>query len=240
VAARCLAKPLERLPGFRRRIRITPGTGSVLCEVEDDFHCMGVRIRHADGVVTGVEPDLRRAPWTTCPGAEAQLQATFAGLALADFANRGEKRANCTHLYDLALLAAAHAGDQLPLVYDILVSDPVDGYRRAEIRRDGATLLGWTELGFEIVDPPALAGRSLMALRTWIDLIDPTLHEPARLLQWANMIANGRIIPLDQQSDATQMPPNCYTFQPERARVAKRVGLIRDFSRDGEQPLELR
>ncbi len=237
MATPSLADPLEQLPGFRRRFRITPGSGSVLCEVEDDFHCMGVRVRHDGQVATAIEPDMRRAPWTTCPGAEQQLIATFTGLPLAEFAARGDKRANCTHLYDLALLAGLHAVDSAPLCYDILVSDPIDGLRRAEIRRDGVAVLGWTERAFEIVAPAALAGQSLIALRTWIDTLDPALHEPARLLQWANMIANGRIIPLDQQSDATQMPPNCYTFQPARAAVAQRVGLIRDFSDGTRQPL---
>jgi hypothetical protein len=33
------------------------------------------------------------------------------------------------------------------------------------------------------------------------------------------------------------MPANCYTFQPERAAVARRVGLLRDFSDGSEVPL---
>lgn len=41
---------LDDLPGFRRRFRITPGPDSVCCDVEDDFHCMSVLIRH-DGEV---------------------------------------------------------------------------------------------------------------------------------------------------------------------------------------------
>jgi hypothetical protein len=74
-------------------------------------------------------------------------------------------------------------------------------------------------------------------MRTWIDSLAPELQEPARLLRWGNMIANGRIIPLAQQSDATKMPASCYSFQPQRAVIAKRIGLIKDFSDGAVQPL---
>jgi hypothetical protein len=228
---------LDLQPGFRRRFRLTPANGIVQAEVEDDFHCMSVVIRH-DGVsATGVEADMRRAPWTTCPGAPDQLQQTFAGVALASFGERGEKQANCTHLYDLALLASVHAFDDAPTVYDIFVSDPVDGVRRAEIWRNGETVLRWTECRFLITEPEAAAGIRLDKLRPWIASLAPELQEPARLLQWGNMLANGRVIPLADQSDAMKMPPNCFTFQPQRAVVAKRVGVIRDFSQ-GQQPLD--
>ena len=179
-----------------------------------------------------------RAPWTTCPGAVAQLERTFTGVALNAFAARGEKRANCTHLHDLALLAAAHAADVEPLVYDVLVADPIDGKRRAELRRDGVTLLGWTESRFRIEEPAELAGVTFDNLRSWIDALDPPQQEAARLLRWGNMIANGRIIPLEKQSDASRMPSgSCYTFQPHRAIDARRVGAVRDFSNGTSQLL---
>jgi len=228
---------LDQQPGFRRRFRVTPAQSAVQTEVEDDFHCMSVVVRHDGEKATQIEPDMRRVPWTTCPGAVAQLQQTFTGVALASFADRGEKQANCTHLHDLAVLAAGHAFDEAPTVYDILVSDPVDGMRHAEIRRNGERLLHWTESQFQIVEPKTAAGIRLDKLRSWIASLAPELQEAARLLQWGNMLANGRVIPLEKQSDATKMPPGCYTFQPERAAVAKRVGLIRDFSQEANQLL---
>jgi hypothetical protein len=206
--------------------------------VEDDYHCMSVIVYHDGVIATAVEPDMRRAPWTTCPGAPEQLKQTFTGIALKDFARRGEKLTNCTHLHDLAVLAAGHAFDPAQSVYDILVSDPVEGKRRAELRCNGKTLLGWTEASFVLVEPEEAAGMRLDNMRPWIDSLAPELQEPARLLRWGNMIANGRIIPLAQQSDATKMPPSCYTFQPQRAVIATRVGLIKDFSDGAVQPLE--
>jgi hypothetical protein len=232
-------RALDSLPGFRRRLIVTPGPGAVRSALEDDYHCMSVTLRHAGGIATAVEPVMDRAPWTTCPGAVERLVRTFTGVALDAFAKRGEKTANCTHLHDLALLAAAHAQDDLPLVYDILVSDPDDGRRRAELRRDGAAVMGWTLEKWQITEPPALAGLALDRLRPWIDSLEPAQQEAARLLRWGTVLADGRIIPMERQSDASRMPAgNCYTFQPNMVGSAKRVGKIRDFSKGAAHPLD--
>ena len=219
-------------------MRVDPAPGRVRAAVEDDYHCMHVVLHH-DGVrISEVEGVMERAPWTTCPGAPLQLQQTFTGTTLAEAAARGEKQSNCTHLYDLAILAAAHAADSAPMVYDMVVSDPVDGCNTAEIRRNGEPVL---TLGVErgaITSPAEIAGTPLMKLRSWIESLDPPAREAAKLLQWGAIIAHGRMIPLENQSDATRIPPNCYTFQPERAVHAKRVGRIIDFSASERQPLE--
>ena len=228
----------DKHAGFWRRFRITPEKGVIKTEVEDDFHCMGVVVYYEDGTATQIVADLIRAPWSTCPGAESKLVATFTGKSLVDFSRVGDKKMNCTHLYDLALLAAAHAQDKEPTVYDILVSDPENEMRNAEVRRNGETLLTWIEQGFHIVEPVGAAGIRLDQLRAWIDTLEPDLQEPARLLQWGNMLANGRIIPLEDQSDATKMPASCYTFQPERAVMATRIGEIKDFSQGDIRPLD--
>ena len=237
-----MAEPaLDTLPGYRRRLRVTPAPGWVRSELEDDFHCMAVTLRHEGGVVTRVEPEQERAPWTTCPGALAQLVATFEGVELAAFAARGEKPANCTHLHDLALLAAAHAGDAEPLVYDLLASDPIDGRRRLELRRQGAPMMSWVEQDGRFVAPPDLAGMTLDRMRPFIDALPAEAQEAARLLRWAGMVAHGRTIPMERQSDATRMPPSCFTFQPERAVQARRVGgMIREFSDGTAEPLDRR
>src|SRR3546814_1285428 len=78
---------------------------------------------------------------------------------------------------------------------------------------------------------------TLDKLRPWIEAQDAPTQEAARLLRWANMIANGRLIPIEKQSDATRMPSTCYSFQPERKTIAKRVGVIRDFRKEQTQPL---
>lgn len=232
------AASLDDRPRFWRRFIVTPSHGKVVAEVEDDFHCMRVTLQHDGKVATAIKGEMIRAPWTTCPGAPVQLEKTFTGVALDAFAARGEKQANCTHLHDLATMAAAHARDTAPLVYDILVSDPVDGRREAELRRNGAPLLNWLLEGIELAAPAEVAGLNLFKLGGWIETLAPGMQEAARVLRWGALIAHGRTIPLAQQSDASRMPPNCYTFQPEMARKAERVGIIRDFSTGKEQPLD--
>jgi len=231
---------LDDLPGYRRRFRVTPGEGFVRSELEDDYHHMRVTLRHSGGAVTAVEPEMVRAPWTTCPGAIKRLQQTFTGRPLADFPALGEKATNCTHLHDLALLAAAHAGDDAPLTYDVLASDAVAGRRLIELRRDGEPVMGWVEQDGKLVEPAAAAGMTLLQLRPYIDALDAEGQEQARVLRWGAIVAHGRAIPLENQSDATRMPPTCFTFQPENKVRAIRVGEIRDFSRGSLQPLEPR
>ncbi len=242
--------PLHEIPGFRRRFIITPAPNCVRSELEDDYHCMGLTVHHDGTRATKIAAVIVRAPWTTCPGAEAVVQKTFTGVALEAFVERGEKRANCTHLHDMAILAAAHAFDDEPLVYDILVSDPPhdppedprtpdSSERRAELRRNGTTVLSWRLLDGRMAEPPELAGLGLYELREWIDSLDPIRQEYARLLRWGTLIANGRTIPWERQIDATtrMLSASCYTFQPNRVDRARRIGVIRDFS-TGPQPLE--
>jgi hypothetical protein len=222
---------LDGLPGYRRRFKVTPTSDRVLTELEDDYHCMSVTIIHDGTHATALEPVMDRAPWTTCPGAIAMLKQTFTGVALNEFAARGEKRANCTHLHDLAVLGAAHVFDAAPLVYDILVSDAVNGIRRAELRRNGETELAWSDSDGRIVEPAEIAGLTLDKLSPWINSLDPQRQETTRLLRWGNMVANGRTMSLQHHSDMTRMPDGgCYTFQPQHKIHAKRMGEIRDFS----------
>lgn len=224
--------------GFRRRFRITPRTESVSAAVEDDFHCMAVTLAHDGTVVTAVDAVMDRWPWSTCPGATVELATTFKGTALAEVAKRGLKTSNCTHLYDLAIFAAAHAGDAEPIIYDVFVGDTEHGRKHCEIRKNDAAILDWTMANDILVAPDGLAGTHLMQLRDWIATLDPSTREAARILQWAALIAHGRDIPLADQSDATRMPPNCFTFQPDRALRAKRIGEIMDFSAGGRAPLD--
>lgn len=232
------APALDNLPGFRRRFIVTTGPGWVRSALEDDFHCMAVTIRHDGTVAAALEPEMERAPWNTCPGAVEQLKSTFTGARIDAFGERGDKPQNCTHLHDLAVLAAAHAFDGEPLAYDILVSDPIDGVIRTELRRNGTPIMSWTLEGMDIVEPAELAGQRLDALSPWIKTLDTTRQEEAKILRWGTMIAHGRTLPMEDQSDATRMPPNCFTFQPHRAAVAQRIGEIRDFSIGNAQPLE--
>lgn len=232
------AGELDRLPGFRRRFVVSPGAGRVTAALEDDYHCMIVTLHHDGSKVTQIDTIMERAPWTTCPGAPEVLKATFADVALADVAARGEKRSNCTHLHDLAVLAAAHANDLAAMRYDILVCDPVEGLVTSEIRRDGVPVHRIEHRDNIVTAPNEIAGISLLKMRDWIDSLDGLEREAARLLQWGTILAHGRIIPMERQVNASRVPPNCYTFQPENKFSAIRVGQIIDFSEESLEPLD--
>lgn len=228
---------MELRPGFRRRIVVAAQAGAVAAMLEDDIHCLAVTLRH-DGVrVTGIETLFERAPWSTCPGAVAKLTETFAGQRLADVTARRDKKQNCTHLHDMAVLAAAHAADRGETVFDILATDAVDDTRSLELRRNGTLLLRWTEVAGVLRAPEEIAGKTLFSLRDWIGSLAGREQEAARLLQWGAIVAHGRTMPMESQSDASALPANCYTFQPERAVHAERIGERRDFSDGAQVPL---
>ncbi len=235
-----MASPLlDDLPGFRRRLAVTPGLDWVRSRLEDDYHCMQVTIRHAGGIATAIEAALPRAPWTTCPDAAAQLERTFTDVALADFASRGEKKSNCTHLHDLAVLAAAHACDDQPVGYDILVSDPVGGRRESELRRNGNSVMHWTLEDGRILEPAEIAGLDLFNMNPWIGTLDSDRKEAARLLRWGTMMAHGRMISPESLSDPNGRPlGRCYTYQPDVVVNARRLGEIKDFSKGTARPLD--
>ena len=229
--------PTKDQPGYRRRIVVEVRDNAVAAMLEDDIHCLAVILRH-DGVrVSSIEPQYDRLPWTTCPGAQARLVETFTGLPLAEVTARRDKKQNCTHFHDMAVLAAAHAQDRGTTVFDIIATDPVAGERHLEIRRDGEVLHCWREQHGVLQHPAEVAGKVLFALRDWIGTLTGQRQEAARLLQWAAMVAHGRTMPLEDQSIASELPPNCYTFQPERAGGAVRNGLRRDFSDGTQLPL---
>ncbi len=227
------------LPCYRRRILITPAPGVVTAELEDDYHRMVVSLEHRAGIVTNVDSEMKRSPWTLCPGAMPQLAETFKGLALATFDSRGGKRQNCTHLFDLALFAAAHADEPAPMTYDIRVTDPVEGSRTATLSRNGVPTLDWTLRGDQFLAPVELAGARLGELNGWLAAQDKAGAEAGRILRWAAMIAFGRGMDMPAGMPATRFPGGaCYNFQPEQAKNStRRPGADIDFSQPGAAPL---
>jgi hypothetical protein len=154
-------------------------------------------------------------------------------------------RDNCTHMFDLAGLAVAHAargGDRRQ--YDVLVPDPVDDRRRVTLERDHDPLLAWSVDHRTILDPPPYAGRALRGgFLAWAEAsLDPETAEAAIVLRRACDIAHGRMQDLDIYDDARPllgfMAGTCFTFQPERGEQAVRMkGTIRDFTDHPERLL---
>lgn len=236
---------------YRRRIRITASRTArhVTAELEDDFHHFRVTVEHDGARVTGVRGEGVRYPWSTRPFAAAQLE-PLVGMSLSTRSTAvGDivsARDNCTHMFDLAGLAVAHAargGDRRE--YDVAVSDPVDHRRRATLDRDGGRLLAWLVDNHTILEPAPFGGQALRGgFLTWAEAtLEPDPAEAAIVLRRACHIAHGRIQDLDVYDDAGPLLPvmsgACFTFQPERAPQARRMkGTIRDFTDAPERLLE--
>jgi len=100
-------------PGiYRRHIRLHAAPGAVRADMEDDSHRFGVIVRHDGRVVRAVEGLPMRTPWTLCSGARDLLSA-LVGMQLAPTplaaARHTDQKQQCTHMFDLATLAVAHA-----------------------------------------------------------------------------------------------------------------------------------
>lgn len=224
------AKGAPDLPGYRRAVRVEPSPGAVLAMLEDDLHGMAVRLRHAHGRVTAVEVLPDRMPWSTCTGAVAMLQATFRDVPLAEVTARRARQENCTHLHDLAIVAAAHALDEAPSEWRIDVSDAHHGERQIEIRRDGRCLHRWLERDGLLADPPEIAGLTALSLRDWIASLEPEAREAARMLQWGALVAHGRAMTDAQRLATLGHRPSCYTMQPSRVAAAEKINGMHEFT----------
>jgi hypothetical protein len=227
---------------YRRAFALVARTGRVVAEMEDDFHRFRVTLEHDGSRVTRVRGEALRYPWTECPHAATVLE-RLVGMALTTrssaVAEHSDPRANCTHLFDIAALAVAHAAaGRSRRRYDVEVPDRSDGRTRPRLRRDGLLLLDWEVDGTHVVAPEPFAGRALRGggfLRFAEGELDPDLAEAALVLRRAFFIAQGRARDLDADANASVYlsvaAGSCYSFTPGIAERALRVrGMTRDFT----------
>ena len=238
---------------YRRRIRlVAPEAGVVEGGLEDDFHHFEVTLHHDGERVRDVDARSIRWPWTTCPAAAGPLRA-LAGmplsprcLAAGEYTN---PKANCTHMFDLAGLAVAHAArGTSSRQYDAEVpvgAAAVRGQGAVRLRRDGAVALEWTLGDRAIVEPLAYAGAPWTGgFFRWADTTLPVEEaEAAIVLRRACEIGMGRGMDLDSVDRADElaelMRGVCYTMQPAVIGTSLRnKGTIRDFSSSPDELLE--
>jgi len=233
----------RRVIDLRRR-----ADGSVAAWLEDDFHHFGVRLAHAAGRVVSVTGAARRFPYSTCPGAADSLSGMVGGALSKRSTDVGQlidMRLQCTHLFDLAGLAMAHAAaGRQSRRYEAEVPDrPLlrdgDGRKRfgtgeARLWRDGELVLQWVLDGDLIVGPGPWAQRSLQAgFRAFSETLEPEAAEAACVLRRAVFVSGGR-----RRSAEARLPPAqarrgavCHTFQPGHRASAQPVdGSRRDWS----------
>lgn len=228
---------------YRRRILLrAPDVRTVRADLEDDFHRFSVTLHHDGERVEQVVGSAHRYPWSECPGAVEPLRA-LAGMPMSESSGavggHTDPRANCTHLFDLAGLAVAHAASgRQRRRYDVAVPER-DGEGRTEARldRDGEPRLAWELEWATIVDPEPYAGLELRGgFREWVETnLDADTGEAALVLRRACAISMGRQQDWDSYPTAIHvgefMLGTCHVFQPGRAEVALRVkGSIHDFT----------
>ena len=231
-------------PGiYRRRIRIVAEPGRVRADLEDDLHRVGVVIHHDGHQVTATEGITLRIPWSACPDSARMLE-RLVGMALVAHPlathRHTDSLAQCTHMFDLAGLAVAHAARRSPgCRYDMAI--PVEAepaVQIATLHRDGAPLLTWTVDGTRLLAPEPFAGQNLRRLLAWAEtsLPDPDLFEPVVVLRRAMLISGSRRYDVDAAPTAAATGyamGACFTYQPGVAESATRqYGTIRDFTTD--------
>jgi hypothetical protein len=218
--------------------------------LEDDFHHFGVTLSHdAHGIVTDVHMSSPRTPWSTCGGASEPLKALIGKPLISRSTDVGtliEMRLQCTHVYDLAGLALAHAfSGRDHRRYHVIAEDrdliPHEGQRtlanfgpgRVELHRDGELVMWWQIEGDGIIAPPAAAGQSLQqGFRQWTEAMPEEEAEYATIMRRAILVFGGRSMNHDDfiNAAAMQQPALCHSFQPEQAdRAWRHFGNNRNY-----------
>jgi len=228
---------------YRRRIRVVnTDAHTVVGGLEDDFHYFIVTVHHDGARVTGIESHATRWPWTTCPDAGRLLDELLGMelsprcLAVGEVTN---PRLQCTHQFDLAGLAIAHATrDVASRQYDTEVPYGAQsgGPREVRLWRDGEEHLAWTLDGHACVAPEPYASAPWRG--GFLKWADTTLSvddaEAAAVLRRCCDIGFGRGADLESYPRASQLGIGssgiCYTFQPETSAVSfRQLGTIRDW-----------
>jgi hypothetical protein len=241
---------------YRRRIRlVATEPGIVEGGLEDDFHHFEVTLRHDDERVRTVDARSVRWPWSTCPGAAEPLRA-LDGMALSTrclaVGERTNPRLNCTHMFDLAGLAVAHAarhvaGGAASRQYDAEVPIGATEGEPTTVRlaRDGELVLEWTLVGRGVAEPaPYTEAPWHGGFFRWAEAtLETDDAEAAVVLRRACEIGMGRGMDLDAYDVASELGPMmqgvCHTMQPGIMEVARRnKGSIRDFSDDPDALLD--
>lgn len=236
------APPLSE-PVFRRSISLdTRGEQLVVGWLEDDFHHFGVSVEFAEGRVTDLRAVAVRYPWSTCFDAARAIAAFVGGPLIERPTQLGAllpMASHCTHVFELAALAIAHAAARRPdRLYEARVfraappGPEQTSALRASLELNGAPMLEWRVLADRIDDADMPGGRSLTdGFRAWTEGLPAEAAELAFVLRRAAWLAKGdRAYAALQVAAETGAGPVCYTYQPERRSIARNMaGSIRPF-----------
>lgn len=223
-------------PVFHRRLVLDASDAACVAAVEDAFHHFVVTLEHAHRLVTVVAARAPRTPWSLCGEAVQPLQ-RFVGQALdrrVQLAVPGiDSKQQCTHQFDLAVLALSHGVTLGRSEFHAVVRDDADGAELAQLWRDGELVLDWRVRQGRVDSACLCDGRDLRTILSWAgECLDDDALQALYVLRRAVMVSAGRRADLDRFSDAGQlmarMAGACHVFKPERASQALRhVGSTR-------------
>lgn len=210
-------------------------------DLEDDLHRCAVTIRHNGTCVTAIEGLPIRLPWALCPQSVEALKRLI-GMPLSPHPlavfRHTEGAQQCTHMFDLAGLAIAHAARGIPQRrYEIEAPYLKEqGARTLSLRRDGTEILHWTIEGTTLLAPAPFAGRDIKRLTTWAETAFPDIdaYEAIALLRRAVLISKARLHDWDifpTAADTNHGTGACYVFQPGvQERATRMRGTAREFT----------
>lgn len=227
---------------FRRRLRLQVEPRAVGVDLEDSNHGFRLRLTHDGEAVSGVQVQAVRHPFVTCSEAVAPL-GRIVGMRLdadpAALRARLVPGEQCTHLYDLAMLAHARARDTwLERLYDVVVDDEREGVTRARVWCDGVMVHDWGIRDRALATPAALHGRPMMrGFYAWAAAaFDDMPLEAAVVLQRGYFVAQSRRMlnspAAEHPATADRMPEGtCHSYNATVVQRALRIeGAVRDLT----------
>lgn len=236
---------------YRRRIRLRNQGQQVCAELEDCNHGFRLHIKHDDQCIRAIDVEALRFPLSSCPGAAKPLQ-DLVGCRLdsktATFTQASTPRSNCTHLYDLALLAVNHARrEDIKRVYDVEVADAISGPQHMTVLRNGEVIHRWQVDQQRLIAPSPISAKPIMqGFSRWSQQFfgDAEQLEAAQVLQRGYFVARARRVELNNRGgepavNDSMMIGACYSYSPSVVEQATRLpGTVRDFSDCPEQLLK--
>lgn len=235
---------------FRRRIRLTGKPQQVLAELEDCSHGFRSLVSHNGKAVIDIQTEALRTPLNTCGGASEPIKALIGlplNTATTDILRQVDPRANCTHLYDLTLLAIKHClRGEVSRQYDVTVTDETKAPAEAEVRQDGKLVLHWKTHQWAIVSPPELTGKPLhKGFASWANQhYSGEQQDAAFVLQKGYFVSSARVYDMDKLAGTpalkdANMQGVCYSYSPQIIAQAYRQSKSnRDFTDIPEQLLK--
>jgi len=234
---------------FNRRIHIVKKDNTLFGALEDCNHGFKVTIHHDGKVVTDIQPEFMRVPFTTCDSADKPIRELIGASlnsSLKDLLQHAEPVKNCTHLYDLCCWTILQSQyPETEITYDVLVGDAVEGVSDLSVARNGKVLHQWQAKNGELISPENLQGKPLfVGFYHWVNEAFSGLElEAALVLQKGNLVSVGRMLDVDGMAGGRASDEHdrnaCHTYSPENRDEAIRIAnTTRDFTNAPEKLLK--